>query len=223
MKQTVFEGDDDMRLDSEQLKMLDNPRRMLGSSNVKIDDIDFPHTDLTMLAGKRWPNGEVFYEISSNNFRTQTQAQIKKYVSTLHDNLSPCIKFIERNHGDRIVVDFSQTQSNSKVGYHGGKQYIYLTMDGVNQGTVHHEFLHSLGMIHEHQRNDRDKYVKNKSSMLKSNPINYQKFNRKISFNYGQEYDFNSVMHYGKTGRLADGTKTTVIKTIDPKMLLDSE
>jgi hypothetical protein len=42
----------------------------------------------------------------------------------------------------------------------GGKQQVSLSDECVDYPTVIHEFMHVVGFIHEHQRDDRDGYVK---------------------------------------------------------------
>ena len=42
----------------------------------------------------------------------------------------------------------------------GGKQQVSLSDECVDYPTVIHEFMHVVWFIHEHQRDDRDGYVK---------------------------------------------------------------
>ena len=48
---------------------------------------------------------------------------------------------------------------SSNIGRVGGEQTITIGLHCLVLGTVEHETMHSLGMIHEHSRPDRDKYV----------------------------------------------------------------
>jgi hypothetical protein len=65
------------------------------------------------------------------------------------------------------------------------------------KGTIAHELGHAFGLIHEHQRSDRDTYV----------TINYEQvqdgeehnFTRIVTSRLWTEYDFGSIMHYGKS------------------------
>ncbi|XP_047484982.1 low choriolytic enzyme-like [Penaeus chinensis] len=60
---------------------------------------------------------------------------------------------------------------------------------------VLHELLHALGMMHTHQRNDRNEYVE----IYRDNiiPDYLDQYNTIFSEYYGLPYDFKSVMHYG--------------------------
>ena len=56
-----------------------------------------------------------------------------------------------------------------------------------------HELGHLIGLYHEHQRPDRDQFVK----VIYSNLAPFiQKDYEKLDFETYGEYDFNSIMHY---------------------------
>uniref|UniRef100_A0A0N4Z5Y5 Metalloendopeptidase n=1 Tax=Parastrongyloides trichosuri TaxID=131310 RepID=A0A0N4Z5Y5_PARTI len=78
-------------------------------------------------------------------------------------------------------------------------------------GSVQHEIVHALGIDHEHNRPDRDKYIIINKKNLK--PIYHYLFNitsKDIVHNYNLPYDYGSIMHYE---RLAGHIKnqTTII------------
>jgi len=86
-------------------------------------------------------------------------------------------------------------------------------------GTVVHEILHSLGVLHEQSRPDRDQYVR----ILWENIMDGMGFNFDLSeYAYAdQPYDYKSVMHYdayefskgilyGKTIERIDGKQETI-------------
>ena len=77
-------------------------------------------------------------------------------------------------------------------------------------GIVLHLICHALGMWHEHSRPDRNRYI----DILEEN-IDHdqfmQHFNRRRAFKveyYGQYYDYNSIMHYGKDYFSVNGNDT---------------
>ena len=80
-----------------------------------------------------------------------------------------------------------------------------------------HEIGHALGMWHEHQREDRDRYIKVVNENLGSwARTNFKPRPKGSTHDYGVPYDYNSVMHYGGTVRcyayyLATDTYRSVI------------
>ena len=48
----------------------------------------------------------------------------------------------------------------SVIGKQGGRQVVYLGPGCENKGTILHELLHLLGFYHEHNRADRDTYLR---------------------------------------------------------------
>lgn len=61
----------------------------------------------------------------------------------------------------RLIKAFSPKRSCwSYVGRKGSEQALSLsTPECINKGTIIHEFLHALGLWHEHSRSDRDEYI----------------------------------------------------------------
>jgi len=83
-------------------------------------------------------------------------------------------------------------------------------------GTCRHELGHILGMIHEHQRKDRDDYiVVYMDSVKPGRKVNFNKVPAGLQQTYGT-FDFNSIMIYGYKSfgkKIGDRTATTMTKT----------
>lgn len=91
------------------------------------------------------------------------------------------------------------TVNNSQVGMVGGEQFINITSWGT-QFIIVHELMHCLGFFHEHQRLDRDTYVKVNCANVQGGcdgMIFNNDFTVESALIYGN-YDFDSVMHYGQ-------------------------
>ena len=94
----------------------------------------------------------------------------------------------------------------SHMGRRGGRQNIGL-IPGVKAQYIIHEIGHTVGLWHEHSREDRDEYIN----------INYRNIKNSSAHNFKQhvtdgddigEYDYKSIMHYGSYAFSANGRKT---------------
>lgn len=66
-----------------------------------------------------------------------------------------------------------------------------------NPGSIVHELGHTLGLLHEHVRPDRDKFIE----ILWENIMNNKVFNFEIGprqevQSFSSDYDYGSIMHY---------------------------
>ena len=106
--------------------------------------------------------------------------------------------------------------NNSQVGRQGGRQDINIA--SMNEFTIVHELGHALGLLHEHSRPDRDRYI----SVISQNILgDKQSQLARIDGmrTYGR-YDFDSIMHYGRCAFSIDSTECqksggTKFQTID--------
>ena len=84
----------------------------------------------------------------------------------------------------------------SSIGKQGGRQLIALGSCFNSVGSILHEFMHALGFIHEHQRHDRDDYVKVGVGPVADCARTIPHPDLLIKATAGTVYDYDSVMHY---------------------------
>lgn len=134
---------------------------------------------------------------------------------------------MERFH-DTSCIEFRPYQNSDNRWIHiTGKEkgcYSYVGVkDGLGQvlnvskycvskvGTIIHELLHALGFVHQHAAINRDSYIKilweNIDSKKKTN---FDKYTKAETFDYGVEYDLNSVMHYNRYSFSKNGRPTII-------------
>ncbi|WP_192937700.1 M12 family metallopeptidase [Sinorhizobium meliloti] len=95
--------------------------------------------------------------------------------------------------GDRCG---NSASSCAVVGMQGGEQFIYIHANHWSSSYVlQHEIGHALGLVHEHQRNDRDHYVYiNGHNIMQGQASQFALWS--ISPAFSTDYDFASIMHY---------------------------
>lgn len=157
-----------------------------------------------------WPNGVMKF---------QREASLKTDVRIINAmkvwTLKTGITFALENDSSQNHVYF-QTGSDcsANVGMIGkGRQYITLS-PYCSEANVVHEIGHSLGLLHEHTRGDRDKYIEVFWSNIE--PDKVHNFVKRVTDTeiYGK-YDFDSIMHYGRNYFSANGYDT--IRRLDGK------
>ncbi len=168
---------------------------------VELAGIGLP-PDSTFL----WTNGVVPYVIDQG---LPNQQRVLDAVAHFAQN-SP-IRLVPRGTQDNYVRFISNGNANfssSPIGMRGGEQIIRIS-NGATAGTVIHECCHSLGILHEQSRCDRDSFV----------TINYQNVQAGFESNFDKfcagftdyfEYDFGSIMHYPATAFSTNGQPTIV-------------
>ena len=67
----------------------------------------------------------------------------------------------------------------------------------IQLGTIAHELMHAVGMIHEQQRPDRDGHIKiNWQNMDEDSKPQFEKARESEIDDHDVPYDFSSLMHY---------------------------
>lgn len=85
------------------------------------------------------------------------------------------------------------------------------------KGTAVHEIGHAIGFFHEQSRPDRDNYVEIVRDNIRSpNLHNFNKYKTDQIDSMGSKYDYQSIMHYGKS-YFARRRGSITIRTLDPK------
>lgn len=164
----------------------------------------------------RWPKSpsgwvEVPYSIA-NDFYDYERSVIESAMKSIASKT--CVRFVPRtNQVDYISIE-NLAGCSSTVGRSGGAQQLSLSMDGcINYGIIEHELLHSLGFHHEHTRTDRDKYIWiNWQNIPEASANNFQIKDT----NLNTPYDYNSIMHYGRTAFAIQSGLETIIPIPNP-------
>jgi hypothetical protein len=144
------------------------------------------------FGGPRWTNGTVYYffdaGVSTANRQTWRDA-----AATWSSVAALTFVELASGTGNYIYVQNDPDGDYSaSIGMGGGKQTI-----GIHSWNcrfkVAHEIGHALGLIHEHNRLDRDPYITIITGNINSD--GQGQFTQMSATTYGA-YDFDSVMHY---------------------------
>jgi len=165
-------------------------------------DIDLPKfRNAIRNLSQRWPNGIVYYRISSA-FPSTTHATIVTAMREIESNTKHgstyCVRYVERTTQHDYIYIQKNTGCHSKIGKNGGAQELSLGSGCEGKGTIMHELNHALGFWHEQNRYDRDTYVSiHQSNIAQAHWHDFTKHSTHDMDLLGSPYDFGSIMHYG--------------------------
>lgn len=168
----------------------------------------------------RWPNRTIYYTIASN----MGSINVNKINTAVNEyNTKTNTRWVQRTNQSNYV-EFIFGSSNGSdgwahIGYQGGKQTVSLDQY-ISVGSVIHEMGHTVGLYHEHSRQDRDQYVSIQWGNIQDGQS--YNFNKYTSGTDIGPFNINSVMMYWPTSysknglptiKRADGTNFTYNRT----------
>lgn len=186
-----------------------------GGEYYKVDDMLFQIPEKNFGGAyttqwEPWPNGIVYYMFKDPSilYPVPEIDDSKKSIF-----LSACNEWAQ-NSGLTFIEGIS-TQGNYLIPYCGSDNSSGVGM-GIgrhtisictwSKGIVAHEIGHTLGLIHEHQRSDRNAYVTAMyENISESNRGEFSISNENI---IATNYDFLSLMHYNKGAFSMNGKDT---------------
>lgn len=135
-----------------------------------------------------WRGGILPYEINPD---LGNQATIAAAIVTFEQQTN--LRFVQRLGQDDYIRFSKQTRgnANSKLGRQGGQQYVNASLN--SESVILHELGHAVGMVHEHQREDRDDFAIFHEDRVTEDPEQYEKADLEART---EKYDFESLMHY---------------------------
>ncbi|KAF5303785.1 hypothetical protein FQR65_LT08120 [Abscondita terminalis] len=164
----------------------------------------------------RWPNATVPYEIDQRAFGITARNYIENAIGIIRS--ATCVKPRRRlsTDLDYVYITNSQPGCFSHIGKIGGKQNLNLGLGCVTRGIIIHEFLHSLGFLHQQSDSSRDSYVTILYENIQLGAVrNFDKFSPLVATSFGEPYDYSSIMHYSRKAFTANGQDTIV--PLDPR------
>ncbi|CAH2100025.1 unnamed protein product [Euphydryas editha] len=160
----------------------------------------------------RWPNSTVVYQIVEEDFDEQQINMIKEGMKDIEKK--SCVIFRPKDESTEehaVTIQGTGRGCYASIGYTTGKQVYNLGEDCFYHRTVVHEFLHILGFHHMQNTYDRDEYVKIVwENIQPGQEHNFEKRSDETVTDFGLEYDYASIMHYGATDFSKNGNPTII-------------
>ncbi|KAL5264653.1 hypothetical protein ACHWQZ_G005664 [Mnemiopsis leidyi] len=156
------------------------------------------------------------YEVSAMR---DPQSVVFIRVAMKEWNKGTCVLFVPRTTESNYVSFRPGNECSSHVGMVGGKQFVTISPGcQYDNGALMHELGHVLGLFHEHTRPDRDQYVEIIQDNLMAGKFdtNFKKMVQNPPYVRDGNYDYISVMHYGKSHFSKPPYNLTTIRTLDP-------
>ena len=152
-----------------------------------------------------WPDGIIPYVIEAgftekalSDIELAIQEWNTKTVITLVQRTteSDYVRFLPRGFRP------SEPYCRANLGRKGGEQSIWLSgPDGCGVDTTIHEIGHAVGLVHEHQRHDRDQYI----TVADAQSYGDIRFAYLADTPGRRPYDYSSVMNYIQVGTIPPG------------------
>ncbi|KAI1294719.1 Zinc metalloproteinase nas-8 [Halotydeus destructor] len=164
-----------------------------------------------------WPSKTLVYVIDSK-VPAKDHEGILLGMQEIEKNT--CIVFKKRTRERNYVKIIYEDGCWSYVGRQKKVQELSLGKGCQRTGTVVHELMHALGVYHEHERFDRDSYIKIKWENIEKKQ--YEQFEMQTVDDaqlYGKEFDFMSTMLYDPYD-FSKNDKATMVSLVKGKKLL---
>lgn len=172
------------------------------------------HVDVIIDMKRLWPKGKVYFAFDPN-VTAQTKTDIQKAILAI-SNSCKGITFTARTNEPNYVSFVMGLGHSSYVGMIGGKQEITLGK-GYVVGNIIHEIGHTLGLLHEHTKPNRDQYITvNMSNIITRAQNNFTIINHPELFK-SFDYDLGSIMHYSKGAFAENPQQDTITPKVAPK------
>lgn len=176
-----------------------------GASTIELGDMRFRVKDVSAhgaFLSNVWPEGVLFYRFDIDLTPDEREAWL---TAAAEWSRVARIRFEAATEDTPDYVWVRRAAFNySYVGRIGGPQEMGIR-NWSDRWIVAHEIGHALGLIHEHQRYDRDDFVEVEWANI---PLLYHpNYERMLSWN-PTGYDFLSLMHYRRDTFSRDGGDT---------------
>ncbi|XP_059607803.1 astacin-like isoform X2 [Phlebotomus argentipes] len=168
-----------------------------GDIKFAPDQVISPHTGI-LDSYWRWENAIIPYEFAAD-FTSSHRSIILAGMADIQ--ASTCVTFVPRTtQRDYITIQNANSGCWSYVGRIRNAQILNLSIQAgcVTRGIATHELIHAIGFFHAQSDVNRDQYVRIKwDNMIAGKEHNFEAYTNSYVTDYGEGYDYGSIMHYG--------------------------
>ncbi len=155
-----------------------------------------------------WEDGIIPYYLSGN-FTDEEVDVIHEAMAEWEGVCGVIFEESKPSSAAYCIERTSQSVWSSSVGENNYECRMYFGRGMPPVGTVVHELGHCLGLLHEHQRPDRDEYVTVFwNNILTGKEFNFEKQDNPLINEEDYDYDFESIMHYPTSSFSKNGRDT---------------
>jgi hypothetical protein len=166
----------------------------------------------------KWKDGIVPYYLSGN-FTNEEVAIIRKAMKRWESVANVTYKEVSPRVEAYKIQKVSANKWLSSIGENNSECFMIFGSGGNALSHVTHELGHSLGLLHEHQRPDRDKFVTVVwDKIISSYKKNFEIIDNPLIIEEKYEYDYHSIMHYYPVSFSVDGSQTLRSTSSDKKI-----
>lgn len=172
-------------------------------------------------AAVKWPkvNGKVLVPYTVDpSLPAATKQAVQAAAREIEQKTQGCVRFVPRTREADYIQVTDGAGCYSYIGVQRGPQKLSLGQGCGHTGTAAHEFMHSLGFYHEHNRPDRDAHLTIDFGNVEQGQEGQFEKCRDCA-TQDLPYDYESIMHFGGQAFTKEGRDTLVPKQKGAKLV----
>lgn len=151
-------------------------------------------TEIRMTEIRTWPDAILPY-VEGDDLPQRTRESLRRAIDTWNDSAA-LLKIRPRTEESSYVTFRPGRLSESPRGRLGEKEQVISLAPNTRYGVIMHEIGHAIGLTHEHNRPDRDDYIKVVIPNIRTEMLS--QFQPRDEPPPEDDYDLESIMHYSQ-------------------------